>query len=271
MLVALLAVALGEVVRLNSETIQSVLLANFDRVEINAVHSRVFIAVQSYWYFGTLTINMTDSSHASKSYVASPGSRLAFSDCVVTIEFVNSVTTCRLDVYLIPRDICDPQRSLHSRYIMTAVSSIPDLEASFCWFYDFAGSVPTFQTADSNGTFDVVIPSADQLLIQKLKATEKLPSRFILVARSTTVSTNVKFTSPQSYCNWNEKDAAFQTCTIDNCEPSVFPIARYQETDRSVKPLVWISVLGPTALVVLFCCLQLRNQDRRLDAKAHPE
>jgi hypothetical protein len=95
------------------------------------------------------------------------------------------------------------------------------------------------------------VPAGDGIARQRLIAAGALPVRFVLVGGTTTVSANATFTSDRSYCNWNERDAVFQICTLKGCDAPDLDFSAFLKSERGLKRWVWAVLYGSPALILL--------------------
>jgi hypothetical protein len=175
-----------------------------------------------------------------------------------------------VEIYILPLRTCDPQRSVHSRSVVSAVSSLPPNSAPFCWIYDFGYTFPRVHAVHASGAFRVVVPVDNRIETRALNVTTELPRRFVLVGSMVAVSANVTFTSNRNSCDWNDRDTVFQICTVKGCVTPDLDFRAFLKSERNVKRWVWLIVFG-VPLLILFLALALMFGDASKGEKAKVE
>jgi hypothetical protein len=241
----LFLVAHAKQIKLFNETITKVRLENDDSLLINAINRSAFIQIQTYFFRGEFTI--TAVSDAQRIiHTGFPGDRLSFTNCELTLSLCNSFTSCTVSIYLLP-SICEPRASIHSRSILSAVSTMRNDFSSFCWFYDFVSVSPTFAI---DGFFEVVQTSESGVLKRmNLSLVEELNQSFVLIGYPG--SGSVTFSTDRLFCDWNERDRPFQECGGDsgNCELPNVNVSDYLISVRSVAGWIWFLLYGIPSLI----------------------
>jgi hypothetical protein len=253
MLPLLLFLAVSTRLEISTETITAVRLESGDAAFVNATNRTAFIQVQAYYFTGKLTITAAYGTNTT-THSGSPGSRFAFNDTQLTLSLSSSLTTCSISIYLIPQ-VCDARFSLHSRSIMSAVSTIADDSPPFCWFFDFVSADPLFEIEGPGGYFEVLQNSeSGSLERHNLSSLEALNRTFVLLGRPGGGSGSVAFSTDRFLCDWTEKDRPFQICTsCGDCDiPSVKAGGRLT-SERSVPGWIWLLLYGiPSAVGCVF-------------------
>jgi hypothetical protein len=239
--------ALSTVTEIDSPTIKQICLRDSDSIRIGAHRLDVYLSVQSYFFFGTLTVTATNRSQ-NQSYSIALASRLSFSNCSVAIKLTNSITTCTVGVFVTEVGLCDVRHSVHSRSLVSATATIPGNDSRFCWFFDFTPATPTFKLSDSHNFFSVLTPGGARSPLFEVR---QLAPMFVLVAAQGPAE--VAFSTKQSYCDWNECDANFQACTAEGCSTTQFDFSRYLRSDRAIKGWVWVCVYGLATVLFVLC------------------
>jgi hypothetical protein len=236
-----------------TETITSVQFESGDSAFVNATGRAAFIQVQTYYFTGELIITAVYGTD-STTYSGSPGSRFAFMNAQLTLSLSNSLTTCSISIYLIPQ-VCDAKSSLHSRSIMSAVSTITDDSVCFCWFFDFVSADPLFKIEDAGAYFEVLQNSeSGSLARHNLSSLGALNRIFVLIGCPSGGLGSVAFSTDRFLCDWTEQDRPFLVCGASGaCEPPSVNASGRLTSVRTVPGWVWLLLYGiPSAVGCIF-------------------
>lgn len=245
-----------------NDTLTSLILANNDRVVINAtgIDRYAFIHISPHFFFGELKLNAT---HIDDVLVVNPNpsERLLFVDSIITIDYKNAPAFCKIDIFLTDKDVCD-ERTLHVRGIRSAeiFSNDFEVENHLCYWFDFSVNTSGTYNIDSASSSNVTMIYPDsngKLRYVDLSQNEMKALPALFVVRLDIGNFNrskLSFTNGKSFGDWTDIDKNF------TCWPAYSCITPYEDyrirTIRSVAWFIWtILILGlivPFAIIV-FC------------------
>ena len=126
------------IIRIENETITSVVLHGDDVLQINGSDKTVFVHASAHYFSGKLQL-FTKHSENNKTFDLEPSSRLMLVDSQVEISYTKAQAPCKIDIYVINRAICG-RKSLHIRGVRKSRIFSPEfgvLRNTLCYFYDF--------------------------------------------------------------------------------------------------------------------------------------
>lgn len=259
-----------QIYNITNQTMKTLTLKSDDELILNVTNSDYFIHVQNHYFYGTLEIQVFNTTTNMTSEIkAIPGDRLHFTRCALRIRYSKS-SICRISFWVIDTYICR-QNSIHYSGISSAYFELSNDTDPFTACYFFESPANPKISSDRPIYFDsrLYFVSDNESIVEKIivdNITDFTISKLSILRESFHIRkmSNYRFslTTDLKFADFTDKDSYFKECENDVCdEPNI--TAPGFVIKRKVIWWMWLIIyMVPSVLLTLGISLMFINRKK---------
>lgn len=260
MIFLLNTLAICKIYNITNQTMKTLTLQSDDELILNTTKSDYFIHVQNHFFYGTLEINIFNTTTNKYSKMKGmPQDRLRFTQCSLHIRYSSKSSFCRISFWIIGQHICEKD-SLHYSGMTSAQLEIFNYTEPFTACYFFESSTKPKITSDKPIRFDsrLYFISDNETLVEKLiedNISDLIISELSILRDNHNVHNSImhhfSLTTDLKFSDFTDKNAYFKNCKNGVCETRNITVPEFV-VKRKVVWWIWLTIyIIPSLLLTL--------------------